>query len=92
MNGKRYRYVPKGKIANTAVFRNAIHDGDIIAIITNKKGLDTTHIGIASWHEDGLHLLNASSIHKKVIDEPMTLYTYMHKHPVQIGIRVCRVQ
>jgi hypothetical protein len=39
-----------------------------------------------------LHLLNASSIHKKVIDEPMTLYTYMHKHPVQIGIRVCRVQ
>ena len=91
MNGKRYRYVPKGKIANTAVFRNAIHDGDIIAIITNKKGLDTTHIGIASWHKDGLHLLNASSIHKKVIDEPMTLYTYMHKHPVQIGIRVCRV-
>lgn len=92
VNGKRYRYVPKGKIANTAVFRNAIHDGDIIAIITNKKGLDTTHIGIASWHKDGLHLLNASSIHKKVIDEPMTLYTYMHKHPVQIGIRVCRVQ
>ena len=62
VNGKRYRYVPKGKIANTAVFRNAIHDGDIIAIITNKKGLDTTHIGIASWHKDGLHLLNASSI------------------------------
>lgn len=91
VNGKRFRYVPKGSIANTHVFRNAIHDGDIIAIITNKKGLDTTHIGIASWHRDGLHLLNASSIHKKVIDEPMTLYQYMQKHPVQIGIRVCRV-
>lgn len=90
--GKSYRYVPKGKIANTQLFRNAIKDGDIIVIITNKKGLDTTHIGLASWHQDGLHLLNASSIHKKVIDEPMTLYTYMQKHPVQIGIRVCRLK
>ena len=64
---------------------------DNVTIITNKKGLDTTHIGLASWHADGLHLLNASSIHKKVIDEPMTLYTYMQKHPSQIGIRACRV-
>lgn len=92
VSGKSYRYIPKGKIANTQLFRNTIKDGDIIAIITNKKGLDTTHIGIASWHNDGLHLLNASSIHKKVIDEPMTLYQYMQKHPVQIGIRVCRVK
>ena len=60
-------------------------------IITNKKGLDTTHIGLASWHADGLHLLNASSIHHRVIDEPMLLRTYMSKHPVQTGIRVCRV-
>lgn len=92
INGKSYRCIPKTKIANNSLFRKTILDGDIIVIITNKKGLDTTHIGIASWHSDGLHLLNASSIHKKVIDEPMTLYTYMHKHPVQIGIRVCRVQ
>lgn len=91
VSGKKYRYIPKGKIANTPLFRQSIHDGDIISIITNKKGLDTTHVGIASWHKDGLHLLNASSIHKKVIDEPMTLYQYMQKHPVQIGIRVCRV-
>lgn len=92
VSGKSYRYVPKNAIANTQLFRNTIHDGDIIAIITNKKGLDTTHIGIASWHKDGLHLLNASSIHKQVIDEPMTLYAYMQKHTSQIGIRVCRVQ
>lgn len=92
INGKSYRYIPKTKIANNNLFRKTILDGDIIVIITNKKGLDTTHIGIASWHSDGLHLLNASSIHKKVIDEPMTLRTYMSKHPSQIGIRVCRVR
>lgn len=91
VSGKQYRYIPKGKIANTKLFRQTIHDGDIIAIITNKKGLDTTHIGLASWHSDGLHLLNASSIHHQVVDEPMTLYQYMQRHPVQIGIRVCRV-
>ena len=92
INGKSYRYIPNTKIANNSLFRKTILDGDIIVIITNKKGLDTTHIGIASWHSDGLHLLNASSIHKKVIDEPMTLRTYMSKHPSQIGIRVCRVR
>ena len=92
INGKSYRYIPKTKIDNNSLFRKTILDGDIIVIITNKKGLDTTHIGIASWHSDGLHLLNASSIHKKVIDEPMTLRTYMSKHPSQIGIRVCRVR
>lgn len=91
INGNSYRYIPKEAIADNTLFRKTIQDGDIIVIITNKKGLDTTHIGLASWHKDGLHLLNASSIHKKVIDEPMTLRTYMMKHPVQIGIRVCRV-
>lgn len=91
VTGKKYRYIPKAAIANTSLFRNCIHNGDIIAILTSKKGLDTTHIGIAYWRKDGLHLLNASSIHKRVIDEPMTLYKYMQKHSSQIGIRACRV-
>ena len=92
ITGKKYRYIPKSKIANSRMFRSTILDGDSIVIITNKKGLDTTHIGLASWHADGLHLLNASRIHRRVIDEPMLLRTYMSKHPVQIGIRVCRVR
>ena len=65
---------------------------DIIAIITSKKGLDTSHIGIAVWKTDGLHLLNASSIHRKVIVEPMLLKNYMLKHPSQLGIRVVRLK
>ena len=91
ISGKSYRYIPKEQIVDSRLFRNTIHNGDILVMITNKKRLDTTHIGIASWHQDGLHMLNASSIHKKVIDEPMLLRTYMMKHPSQIGIRVCRV-
>jgi len=87
--GKTYRYIPKSQLKNHRLLKKYIKTGDIIVILTKKAGLDTSHIGIASWHKDGtLHLLNASQIHKKVVDEPMTLYTYMQKHPSQIGIRV----
>lgn len=91
ISGRKYRYIPKKTIANNRTFRNTIHDGDILAIVTSKKGLDTSHIGIAVWHNDGLHLLNASMLHKKVVEEPMTLYQYMQKHPSQTGIRVIRI-
>ena len=92
ISGRTYRYIPKSAIKNTKLLRSTIHDGDIIAIITNKKGLDTTHLGIASWKKDGLHLLNASQIYGKVIEDPVLFSTYMKKHPVQIGIRICRIQ
>lgn len=92
IEGKRYRYIPKAQVKNTALLRKTIKDGDVIVIITNKKGLDTQHLGFASWHADGLHLLNASSIHKKVIDEPMTLRQYLYKHSTMPGIRIMRVR
>ena len=92
LSGRRYRYIPKTSIRNNSLFRSTIKDGDIIAITTSKKGLDTSHIGIAVWHKDGLHMLNASQIHKKVVEEPMTLYQYMQRHPSQTGIRIIRMK
>ena len=64
---------------------------DIIAIITNKSGLDTQHLGFAVWHKDGLHLINASSVHHKVVEEPMLLYTYLQKRKTMTGIRIVRL-
>ncbi len=92
IEGKRYRYIPKTQVKNTRLLRNTIKDGDVIVIITNKKGLDTQHLGFASWHKDGLHLLNASSIHHKVIEEPMTLRQYLYKHSTMPGIRILRIK
>lgn len=92
-SGKQVRYIPrvnlnKGKQTPLGL----IKDGDILAIVTRKQGLDTSHIGFALWGKDGkLHLLNASQIHKKVVSEPMTLFEYMGKHPSQLGIRVIEV-
>lgn len=91
IEGKKYRYIPKQQLYNNQLLRKTIHDGDIIVIITNIKGLDTQHIGIAAWHADGLHLLNASSIHHRVIEDPMTLRQYLYKHPTMPGIRVVRI-
>jgi len=92
LSGRKVRYIPKSAIKNTTLLRQVIHDGDILAIVTNKRGLDTSHLGIAVWHSDGLHLLNASQIRHKVVEEPMTLYEYMQKHPSQMGIRVVRLK
>lgn len=90
-DGKSYIYIPKEKLKYPELLKSTIKDGDIIAIVTNKKGLDISHIGFAVWHRGNIHLLNASSTHKKVIEEPMTLYQYMMRHPSQIGIRIVRV-
>ena len=93
VTGATVRYIPKEKVGDCKKVFGHIKDGDIIAITTNKKGLDISHVGFAVWGKDGkLHLLNASSIHKKVVLEPMTLYEYMQKHPSQTGIRVIRLQ
>ena len=74
-------------------FRGIIKDGDVIAIVTTKGGLDYSHLGFASWQGDGrLHLLNASSIHHKVVDEPKTLYKYLSEHKTSVGIRVFRLK
>lgn len=92
--GRHIRYIPHAKLGqpkNSAL--GLIQNGDILAIVTRKDGLDTSHIGFAQWgHDNRLHLLNASQIHRQVISEPMTLYQYMAKHPSQLGIRVIEVK
>ena len=92
LTGKTYRYIPKQAIRNTQLLRQAIKDGDIIAITCNKKGLDIAHLGFAVWQKDGLHLLNASSIHHKVVTEPLTIRQYLQKHSTFTGVRIIRIK
>lgn len=92
VSGQQFRYIPKAEVKNTKLLRQTIKDGDIIAITCKKTGLDIAHLGFAVWQKDGLHLLNASMIHKKVVLEPMTLYQYLQKHPSHTGIRIIRIK
>ena len=91
LTGLKFRYIPKAEVKDTKAMREAVHDGDIIAITCNKPGLDIAHLGFAVWRQDGLHLLNASQLHKKVVEEPMTLRQYLSKHPSHTGIRIIRI-
>ena len=91
-NGHVFTYLPKSKTQLGRREIGFIHDGDIVAIVTSKDGLDYAHLGFAVWGDDGkLHLLNASSIHKKVVLEPKTLFRYLNEHPSFLGIRVFRL-
>jgi len=91
VSGQHFRYIPKSAVGNSRQLRKVVCDGDIIAITCKKAGLDIAHLGFAVWKKDGLHLLNASQIHKKVVEEPMTLYQYLQKHPSHTGIRIIRI-
>jgi len=92
LNGRTYRFIPKAEIDGSRAMRSAVRNGDIIAITCSKPGLDIAHLGFAVWRSDGLHLLNASLLHKKVVEEPMTLRQYLAKHPSHTGIRIIRIQ
>ena len=94
-NGTKLRYIPKSLLNNSKLLRGVVRDGDILAIVTNKRELDTTHLGFAVWHKDGLNLMNASNLRKngnKVVDPAETLYNYMMARPANLGIRVVRIQ
>lgn len=90
-SGDTVYYLPKQSVHLNQEKLTPLSNGDVIAIVTNKAGLDYSHLGFAVWGNDGqLHLLNASSIHKKVVEEPMTLSQYLAKSPSRIGIRCFR--
>ncbi len=87
INENRRYYIPKTELANVA---NKIQTGDLIAIATNKNGLDYSHIGMAYRTDDNkLHILHASSKLKKVIIDD-ELINYINSNKTTIGISVLR--
>lgn len=92
-NGPDGFFLPASKTLLPQKELTSIHNGDIVAIVTRKDGIDYSHLGFAVWGKDNhLHLLNASSIHHKVVEEPKTLYQYLKEHPSSIGIRLLRLK
>ncbi len=91
MNGKQYRYIPKSRLGGTREELSAVCSGDIVSIITSKKGLDTSHVGIVVWQDGRLHLMHASSLKNRVVLDSETFYDYSMKQRSQLGIRVYRL-
>lgn len=90
--GKVGRFLPKSNAGLSRQQLGAIHDGDIITVVTQKAGLDYSHQGIAFWGNDGkLHMLHASSERKRVIADERTLEDYLKRISHARGIRVFRI-
>ena len=92
LNGQTCRYIPKVGILNNAACKQAVKDGNILALVTSRQGLDTSHVGFAIWKKNGLHLFHASSLQKKVVEDKSLLRNYMMKQKSQLGVRVVKVK
>lgn len=92
LTGRKVRYIPKNLFKEGAN-RLPVRDGDVLALTTNIRGLDVSHLGFAVWMDDGmLHLLNASSRQGKVILDEHTLHHYSASLKSQTGMRVVRMK
>lgn len=83
-------YIPKENLSLSSD-ELKIKNGDILAITTNIKGLDVVHVGLAFWRGRKLHLLHASSVAQKVIEDSSSLYEYSKNKNAHTGVRVIRI-
>ena len=91
-SNRKYRYIPKQNLSgdkNSSL--NIIHDGDIIGMMSNLKGLDFCHVGFVFWKNEKLYLMHLSFIENKVMINEETLYDYEMNHPNHLGIKVFRL-
>lgn len=86
------RYIPSRLLNRSRETLKYVQDGDILALVTSRDGLDVSHLGLAQWHDGRLHMLHASSLHGRVLLDPQPLFEYMQKRTSLLGIRVVRVK
>lgn len=87
---RQIAYLPKAKL-NASPTALDIRNGDILALTTSIPGLDVVHVGFAQWINGRLHLVHASSKHRRVLQDPQPLYEYSRSQKAHTGIRVISV-
>jgi len=87
INKSQHWYIPQSRAKEAQKY---IHTGDIIALATNKEGLDFGHTGLAYKAPEGkIRFLHASQREGKVLLD-RELYEYMRSVKSHIGITVAR--
>ena len=89
INAQKHWYIPNAQVKD---IESKLQTGDIIAIATNKAGLDYSHTGMIIKNAKGMALfLHASSAKKRVyLDKRIS--TYLSESSTSIGISVLRPQ
>ena len=87
INKRQHWYIPKSKLREAQKY---IQTGDIIALATDKEGLDYGHTGLIYQDKKGkIRFLHASLENKKVLLDT-ELYKYTQSVETHIGITVAR--
>lgn len=92
LSGMVVQYIPKRCLNKGYNELGVIKDGDILMLVTNKQGLDCTHVGLAAWKSNRLYMWHASSRHKRVLLEPSSLRDYLARQSSMLGVRVIRIK
>lgn len=88
INSREYYFIPKEKVSS---IEGKINNGDLIAITTNKKGLDIGHVGVAVKMDDGrIHFMHAPNVGYKVQITEKPLADYLARIKSHTGIIVLR--
>ncbi|KAA6343997.1 hypothetical protein EZS27_008360 [termite gut metagenome] len=90
LSGQTIHWIPKKEIPAEGF--SWIENGNIIAITTTIPGLDSSHIGIAVYVKEELHLLHASSVKGRVVVEEIPLSGQLNRNKNMSGIRVLRMK
>lgn len=69
-----------------------LHEGMIVGIVSDIKGLDFAHVGILVQKEGRIHLLHASSDIKEVVISELPLAEYLAQNKRQTGIAILELQ
>jgi hypothetical protein len=84
-----FYFIPK---KNFKALESKFREGDIIMLTAARPGLDMRHVGYATWRNGRLHLLHASSDHKKVVLTHQPLSEYLMANKRLSGVRVARIK
>ncbi len=88
INRHAWHFIPKSQVAK---MEDQLQDGDLILLTSVKADLDVAHQGFAVRQNGHIHLLHASSLHKRVVLTSEPLSQYMAKQKGQSGIIVVRI-
>ena len=77
--------------ANIERIEARLKEGDILAMVTKKEGLDVAHTGIAVQAKDGsIHYLHAPNVNGSVNITTQSLHAYVANNKSYLGIVVAR--
>ena len=88
VSAHHWYFIPKSKIQS---IEHLIQEGDLLLLTSTKRGLDISHEGFAVRQNGRIHLLHASSLHRKAIISGQPLAEYMKGQKGQSGIIILRI-